>query len=75
MGHCVKVVSRIEGKPDLVAVPKPICEVSMPVKGVIVDGAISLNQLLFHKVVAIQLGVAKPGAGNVQKLGVRKGAK
>ena len=74
-GLCLKVISSVEGKSNLVVVLMPICEVSMPVKGVGVDGAIALNQMLFHKAAAIQLGIAKPGAGNSQKLGVRKGAK
>ena len=69
------MVSGIEGDPDLTVVVAPICVVGAPVKGRDIHSTIVLNQLLFNKVVSIELGIAKPGAGNSQKLGVRKGAK
>ena len=65
VGLGLKVVGSIEGDSNLMVIAVPICVIGTPVKNVSVDGAILLNQLLFHKVAAIQVGIAKPGACKV----------
>ena len=72
VGLSLKVVGSIEGDPDLMAVMAPICVVGVPVKGLDVDCAIVLNQLLFNKVVSIELGIAKLIPGEVGELEIRE---
>ena len=74
-GLGLKVEGSIEGYAGLMVIAVPIHVIGMPVKKVSVDGAIFLNQLLFHKVVAIQVDIAQPGAGKVEELDIRKSAK
>ena len=54
-------------------VAMPICVVSTPVKGVTINGTIIMNQLLFHEVASILLGIAKAVTGKSAKLYVREG--
>ena len=58
-GLGLKVVGSIERDPDLMAMVMPIDVVVMPVKSCSIHSTISLNQLLFDKVAAIKLCVAK----------------
>ena len=73
VGLGLKVVGSIEDS-DLMAVMVPISVVGMPVKSLNVNGAISLNQLLFHKIAPIELGIAKLVMGEIGELEVREGA-
>ena len=52
-GLGLEVVGSIERDPNLGVVMVPVCVVGLPVKGFDVDGAVILNQLLFHKVASI----------------------
>ena len=74
-GLGLKVVSGIERNPNLTMMAIPICVVSMPVKGATIYGPIVVNQLLFHEVVSIQLGIAKAVTRESPKLHVREGTK
>ena len=58
-GLGLKVVGSIKRDPDLMVVAAQIRVVGMPVKSRDIHSAIILNQLLFNKVAAIELGVAK----------------
>ena len=53
VGLGLKVVGSIERDANMMAMMVPICVVGVPVKSLNVDGAIILNQLLFHKVASI----------------------
>ena len=75
VGCGLKVVGSIERDSDLTAVTMPICIVGMPIKSFDVNGSIPLNQLLFHEVMSIQLGIAKLVTRKAGELDVREGAK
>ena len=59
VGLGLKLVGSIERDSDLIAMASPIAVVVMPVKGHSIHGTISLNQLLFDKVAAVELCIAK----------------
>ena len=74
-GLCLKDVSGFEGTANLLMMVRPICVVTVPVKTIIVNGSIILDQFLFHKVASIKLGIAKSIAREMRKVSIREGSK
>ena len=58
-GLSLKVIGSIKRDPNFAAVGMPIDVVVTPVEGRSIHGTISVKQLLFDKIVAIKLCIAK----------------
>ena len=74
VGLGLKVVGIMERVPSFMVVGAPIDVVVTPVKGRSIHSTIRLKQLLFNKIAAIYLCIAKLVTGKAGKMGIRESA-
>ena len=71
-GVGLKMVGSIEGYANLSMIVHPIGVVTSPIKGLVINLSVILNQFLFHEISSIALGIAKSVFGEAFKVFVRE---